>query len=175
MKAKRFLIILFIPLILLSSCQKRQSIGYNALCGDFVCEYSYICDGELFRSKISSELTDGGTARWAKISFAEPETLVGINGEFSAGEYKAEIGDTVLRGEAARALFISAEPLLCGKKAEFAGVCVIGGRKAERFVIKTEQGEVSLYVDGTSEEPISLKSLWRGKEIELSIISFERK
>lgn len=175
MTKRRLLLLFMIPLILFSSCQKAGSGGFDSFSGAFVCEYSYTEGEKLYRVRLwAADIQEDGT-RNATLQFLEPATLCGIECKLTAGEYTVVCGDVSITGVSARALAATAEPLLCAAEAKFSGVSEIGGVSAERFVISTDNGEISVYVDGKSELPISLVGSFNAREIKLNIISFERK
>ena len=175
MRRSSFFLFLLLPLLVLNSCQKIQGESFDAFSGAFVCEYSYTDGGELYRVKLWAGDIDNDGERNVTLSFIEPDTLEGIECKLIAGEYTVSCGDVLISGVPARAFFSTAEPLLHGTRAEFCEVSELDGRRAERFKISHENGDVYVYVDGNTELPMAIVSRWKTKDIKLNIISFERK
>ena len=175
MKKISLMLLLLLPLLLFCSCEKTVNESFDAFSGAFMCEYSYTEGDKLYRVKLVAGENDADGARSVTLCFIEPATLNGIECKSEAGEYRAQYGEVLISGESAKALFLSAEPLLSGGKAEFCGISEIDGTRAERFKISHGGGDIFVYVDGNTELPIAIVSSLSGREIKLNVISFERK
>ena len=170
----KMFILLLTLLLVLSSCNKVKSEGFDAFCGAFACEYSYVDGDKLYRVRLLAGEMDDEGGRSATLSFIEPETLEGLECRLSGGECRVTCGDVAIAGESAKAFLLSAEPLLFGGRAQFCEVSELGGIRCERFVMMIDGIEASIYVDGRTELPIAVTSMQMGKEATLNIISFER-
>lgn len=173
-KFKIFILLVTLMLVL-SSCKNPRSESFDAFCGAFACEYSYVDGDKLYRVRLLAGKIDDEGCRSATLSFIEPQTLVGLECRLSGEECRVTCGDVVITEESARAFLLSAEPLLCGGRAQFCEVIELDGIRCERFVLNNGDTEASIYVDGRTELPIAVTSRHMGKEIKLNLISFERK
>ena len=169
----RFLLLVVLFSLLLSSCDSDRGAELECFDGAFACEYSYFEEGLTIRARLKASARGEDGKKEVELCFLEPSALSGVTCEKLSGGYRATLSGMTLVGESASVLFFSAEPFLCDGKAVFCGMSDEGGERLERFEIVDGNAKVSVYVDGKTECPRLIRAELNGRSVELHIISFE--